>query len=794
MALESGTYLNDLVATNPTGTDQFSEGDNHLRLLKTTLKNTFPGMGGRAWRAQSKSTNYTLETTDNMSTIVCSATLTLSGTAATLGNGYWVLVENTSAAGIVALPGATFLGPGEATLLTCDGTNFRSVNVGNHHVFNVRGYGAKGDGVANDTTKIQAAINAAVAAGGGIVYLPHGSYLVSATLSWIVDKISLLGDSMWTSIITRATDYGDTVLINEAETVANARRAYTSISNLRFVSTTLTTNGAHIHAKRMQFSIIENVSMSNGFIGILCEGIAQTMMDNLWFIFNNLGGSTLGRSYLKFLPNEVAGNVARAGDLVISNFNFRQGASSPVVQHGIWIECSDGIWLSNGHVGGGDDSQLYINHSNTTSDDVIANIDSTNVIFDAGTGTSSYGLIMSGAVAEKAFRNIGFSNCRFLGGSVDLTGIYVAAGCDARSVTFTGCHVFGYKQNGIQLNSTDTGPFTFTGMMLTHNSASNSGVYSHMQIGAGVKHVTVTGGNYGSTLYSSTQPPTARYGISINPSAEHITINGVSFRELFWTGINIGQVSNTVVIEGCNDETRDYVYLYFDTQTAGFAVGDTVLGSSSGHTGIVVRQWDAGTAGVLIMRSSTGIFTDNETITSTKYDGSAGGSALANGTAYRAWHIPTTDDLLLIPQQRMQNVRAGATLAFDTQTADFVVGEFIRGGTSGAMALIWAQTDSGATGTLNLAHVVGTFQAGETLTGVEGGAARATGAQTTVSTVTDINPVQRDRLAILKFAQATTMTDGGNMKLNGSGSFDVDDTLTVVCDGDVWYEIGRSTN
>jgi len=43
MALEAGTYVNDLVVTNPVGaTDFVSNGDDHLRLIKTVLKNTFP--------------------------------------------------------------------------------------------------------------------------------------------------------------------------------------------------------------------------------------------------------------------------------------------------------------------------------------------------------------------------------------------------------------------------------------------------------------------------------------------------------------------------------------------------------------------------------------------------------------------------------------------------------------------------------------------------------------------------------------------------------------------------------
>ena len=42
MALESATYISGLVDTNPAGSDAISQGDDHIRLIKTVLKNTLP--------------------------------------------------------------------------------------------------------------------------------------------------------------------------------------------------------------------------------------------------------------------------------------------------------------------------------------------------------------------------------------------------------------------------------------------------------------------------------------------------------------------------------------------------------------------------------------------------------------------------------------------------------------------------------------------------------------------------------------------------------------------------------
>lgn len=46
MGLESATYINGLNASNPVTSDGVSAGDDHIRLLKSTIKATFPNVSG----------------------------------------------------------------------------------------------------------------------------------------------------------------------------------------------------------------------------------------------------------------------------------------------------------------------------------------------------------------------------------------------------------------------------------------------------------------------------------------------------------------------------------------------------------------------------------------------------------------------------------------------------------------------------------------------------------------------------------------------------------------------------
>jgi hypothetical protein len=75
--------------------------------------------------------------------------------------------------------------------------------------------------------------------------------------------------------------------------------------------------------------------------------------------------------------------------------------------------------------------------------------------------------------------------------------------------------------------------------------------------------------------------------------------------------------------------------------------------------------------------------------------------------------------------------RAGATLAYDAQTANFTVGAIVTGATSGCTARISADSDGGVTGTLTVRSIVkganGYFQDNEIITDSSSGSATANG-------------------------------------------------------------------
>ncbi len=140
--------------------------------------------------------------------------------------------------------------------------------------FNVKDYGAKGDGSTDDTAAIQAAIDACEAAGGGIVWFPSGSYKITATLTVQSSGVCPLGASRNSTIIaiTGSVD-------GFAFGVTGTNQEYHIISGLKI------TGGRYgINLNNIQQSKFSDLLIVGGTEGIHCQGQIETSeFSNLQF-------------------------------------------------------------------------------------------------------------------------------------------------------------------------------------------------------------------------------------------------------------------------------------------------------------------------------------------------------------------------------------------------------------------------------------------------------------------------------------------------------------------------------
>lgn len=137
MGLENPNFVDDLVETNPVGLQDFrSEGDDHLRGIKRAVKNTFPGMKGRAWRKRSMAASGPLTIDDNMVMVKAAGGITITpSAAATMGNGFISMIradagdvtvdptENINGAASLVIPN------GYTAIITCDGGEYYAMLV-----------------------------------------------------------------------------------------------------------------------------------------------------------------------------------------------------------------------------------------------------------------------------------------------------------------------------------------------------------------------------------------------------------------------------------------------------------------------------------------------------------------------------------------------------------------------------------------------------------------------------------------------------------------------------------------
>ena len=108
MALESATYINQLVDTNPAGSDVISQGDDHLRLIKKVVQDSFPDVDQVATTIITKATAPTTQIKGTIWYDTSANTLKIN-TASTSSTPVWVEI-NTGAPWAAGVFGGSAVG------------------------------------------------------------------------------------------------------------------------------------------------------------------------------------------------------------------------------------------------------------------------------------------------------------------------------------------------------------------------------------------------------------------------------------------------------------------------------------------------------------------------------------------------------------------------------------------------------------------------------------------------------------------------------------------------------------
>jgi Ca2+-binding RTX toxin-like protein len=212
-------------------------------------------------------------------------------------------------------------------------------------IFSVRDYGAKGDGVADDTRAIQQAINAAASAGGGEVWVPPGTYLVSgpdadgACLT-LKNNVHLAGVGPAETTLKLADgSSSDIDGIVRASALHNTRNA--SVENLTIDGNQSQTSGTvhglvtgtdtNLNAHTVNFAVSSVAMVNCSGNGLLANALTIELhvSDSLAADNGNDGFSTrfLNESYqhqsdsVEFVDNEAARNGGDGVDFQYGSFS-----------------------------------------------------------------------------------------------------------------------------------------------------------------------------------------------------------------------------------------------------------------------------------------------------------------------------------------------------------------------------------------------------------------------------------------------------------------------------------------
>jgi hypothetical protein len=221
-------------------------------------------------------------------------------------------------------------------------------------VFNVKAYGAKGDGSTDDTAAIQTAINACQTAGGGTVYFPTGNYQITPgggttpALSITTSGVRLVGANRHTAFLKK-TGNGIALSMSGTATGINGHLNWCSIEHLGL-------HGGNFSGLMIQLYYADDMLFRDMHItqnADICIDTAE-----LWDSrFENCAFETNGGGIGSNTPNVLLRNSAAT-----SGFGFSSDSVNQIYFIGNRFEAftNGAIWIQHGLGNANNPNGIYL--------------------------------------------------------------------------------------------------------------------------------------------------------------------------------------------------------------------------------------------------------------------------------------------------------------------------------------------------------------------------------------------------------------------------------------------------
>lgn len=410
-------------------------------------------------------------------------------------------------------------------------------------VVSVKDFGTVGDGVTDDTSAIQAAIDyaeslsAASPSRGMVVYFPSGQYLVTASLTINTSRVSLRGDGSFHSQLVRNTNYGNTLTIvsQTAGTLNVIERV--EVSGLSFyhdVSGAIAMTGVHVWAAAVTHLRLKDLDINNGAYGISLYGCVDAEIHGCDIIGTNTSGannSVVGIGLYDAASSGYALGVAVSLPTQISITESEVfGPLNTGWSYGLLINAAEDVTVSNTYLGNSKFYNVYIQQ--TAGDKTIlevsfnsgtyidgAGFDSVHIDGDAGSGSSYIGSVSFDGCDIKG-QSGQTNNGIFVSGTAR-GGTYVQA---CRNLRVSGCRIGDYDESGIRIDGCVN--VVLSGNIIGGNNYNNATGGRGVLIGAACNRVSINGGRIGG-LPEGNGTSFQTYGIELVVGCSEIQIDGV---------------------------------------------------------------------------------------------------------------------------------------------------------------------------------------------------------------------------------------------------------------------------